>query len=57
VKSVYSGALIGATGFISILDVQRLHSTGGIVNFTIGETGEYYQPEYYTPKALQKYGY
>jgi len=56
-KSVYNGALIGTMGFTSIVDVQRWHATGGFSNYILGETGEYYQPEYYTPKSLQKYGY
>jgi hypothetical protein len=57
VKSTYNNALIGSNGFISVLDVKRLHATCGFFNIMIGETGKYYQPEYYSPKALQKYGY
>jgi len=57
VKSVYNDALIGHTGAFLILDVKRLHATGAFTNLTIGEAGEYYQPEYYSPRALQKYGY
>jgi hypothetical protein len=57
VKSVYNDALIGVTRFISIVDIKRFHATGGVTKNTIGETGENYQPEYYTPKALQKWGY
>jgi hypothetical protein len=57
VKSVYNGVEIPNIAFVLNIDVQRLHSTGGFSNYTIGKTGEYYQPEFYTPKALQKYGY
>ena len=57
VKSVYNDAMLGNYVFMSIIDVKRLHATGGINEVTIGERGEYFQPEYYTPKALQKYGY
>lgn len=56
-KSLYNGAIFGAIGFILIVDVQRLHSTGAFSNFKFGETGKLYQPDYYTAKALQKYGY
>ena len=56
-KSVYNDALIGTTWFVSIIDVKQLHATGGFGNYIIGKTGEFFQPEYYTPKALQKYGY
>jgi hypothetical protein len=56
-KSVYNDALIGAIEFVSILDVKRLHGTGAFGNNTYGETNKYYQLDYYTPKALQKYGY
>ena len=56
-KSVYNNELIGATGFTLIIDVQRLHATNSFIKSVIGETGEYYEPEYFTPKALQKYGY
>jgi hypothetical protein len=56
-KSVYNEALIGTIGFVSIVDVKQLHATGGFGNYIIGQTGELYQPEYYTPKAIQKHGY
>jgi hypothetical protein len=56
-KSVYNEALIGTIGFVSIIDVKQLHGTGGFANYIIGETGKFNQPDYYTPKALQKYGY
>jgi hypothetical protein len=50
-KSVYNDALLGNPVLVSIIDVQRLHGTGGVFNVTIGETDKYYQREYYTPKA------
>jgi hypothetical protein len=56
-KSVYNDVLIGVIGFVSILDLKRLHGTGAFSNNIVGETGKFYQPEYYTPQALQKYGY
>ncbi len=56
-KSVYNDALIGAIGYISILDIKRMHGTGGFGNYIFGETGSYYHMDFYTPKALQKYGY
>jgi hypothetical protein len=56
-ESVYNDALIGSTAFVSILDVKRVHGTAGFSHYTIGKTGKYHQPEYYTPKALQKFGY
>ena len=56
-KSVYNDALIGAIGYISILDIKRLHSTGGFGNYILGGTGSYFHTDFYTPKALQKYGY
>jgi hypothetical protein len=56
-KSVYNDSLLSSTSLALIIDVKRLHSTGSVFNTTIGETGEFYQLEYYTPKALQKYGY
>jgi hypothetical protein len=57
VKSAYNEALIPTIAFVLTVDVNRMHSTGGFSNYTLGKTGKYYQPEYYTPKALQKYGY
>jgi hypothetical protein len=56
-KSAYNDELLGTPLIMSVIDVQRLHGTGGGTTVTIGETGEYHQPEYYTPKALEKYGY
>jgi hypothetical protein len=56
-KSVYNGALVPTIGYVLTVDVKRVHGTGGFSNYVIGETGEYYDPEFYTPKALQKYGY
>jgi len=56
-KSVYNEVLIGAMGFVSIIDVKQLHATGGFGNFIIGETEKLFQQDYFTPKALQKYGY
>lgn len=56
-KSVHSGELISTLGFMSIIDIKRSHATSAFSNFVIGETGEYFHPDYYTPKALQKYGY
>jgi len=49
--------IIGVIGFVSVLDIKRLHSTGGFENYIYGETSKFYQPDYYTNKALQKYGY
>jgi hypothetical protein len=57
IKSIYNDALIGTIGFILIIDVKRLHSSGGFGNFIIGETGQFHQPYYYTSKSLLKYGY
>jgi hypothetical protein len=56
-KSEYNGALTPTIGFVLTIDIKRVHSTGGFSNYTLGKTGEYYQPEFYTAKALQKYGY
>jgi hypothetical protein len=56
-KSVYNGELNGSIGFMLIIDLQRLHATGGFSNIIFGGSGEFYDPGYYTPKALQKYGY
>lgn len=55
--SSYNGVLIANIGYVSIIDVQAVHSTGGFSNYEIGGTGERYQPDYYTPKALQRFGY
>jgi hypothetical protein len=57
IESVYNGAQVPNIGFVSIVDVKAMHSTAGFGNYTIGETGMFYKPDYYTPKALQKYGY
>jgi hypothetical protein len=40
-----------------IIDIQRLHGTGGPTNPIPGITGEFYKPPFYEPRALQKYGY
>lgn len=56
-KSVYNNALIGNMACSLIIDVHRLYATCAFNKTIFGETGEYYQPEYYNSKALQKYGY
>ena len=56
-KSVYNNELIGTMGFLAIIDVKQFHSTTGFSNYTCGIMDKFFQPEYYTPKALQKYGY
>jgi hypothetical protein len=56
-KSVYNDARVGSIGFVSIIDVTRVHGTAGFANYTVGKTGRYHQPDYYTPKTLQKFGY
>jgi len=57
VKSVYNNTPTASITYVLTVDVQRLHSSGGYSNYVLGETGELFQPDYYTPKALQKYGY
>jgi hypothetical protein len=57
VKSVYNNTPTASITYVLTVDVQRLHSSGGYSNYVLGETGEFFQPDYYTPKALQKYGY
>jgi len=56
-KSAYNGAHVPNIEFVSILDVKSLHSTAGFGNYTIGESGRFYEPDYYTAKSLQKHGY
>ena len=55
--STYNNEAIGTVLGNLIIDVQRLHATGGASDMIIGRTGKYHEPDYYTPKALQKYGY
>ena len=57
VKSVYNDSRIGFTGFMLITDVQRMHSTGAFNNTILGETNEFFNTDYYTPSALQEFGY
>ena len=39
------------------VDIERLHGTGTRSDIELGQTGKRFQPDYYSPKALQKYGY
>jgi len=44
--------------YINMCDVQRRHSTPGAnLIHRAGVTGEFWDPSYYHPKALKKYGY
>jgi hypothetical protein len=49
--------VVPTIGNMMIIDVQRMHSTFGITGMVIGGTGDTYKPDYYTPQALQKFGY
>ena len=40
-----------------MFDVQRQHSTIGVVRAELGGTGEKFDPNYYTVRALQRHGY
>lgn len=40
-----------------IIDMERQHATGGPTNPIPGIKGKEYEPPYYEPRALQKYGY
>jgi len=55
--SVYNRAQIPIIEFSMIVDVQRLHSTGVLTGATMGETDYRFQPEFYEPRALMRYGY
>jgi len=55
--SVYNGSHIASVSFITIIDVKHFHSTGGFSNITYGERNKFFNLEYFTINALQKYGY
>ena len=55
--SEYNGEMVYVSVQQHTIDVQRLHATGGPVNPIIGENDKYHVPSFYTPKALQEYGY
>jgi hypothetical protein len=57
VKSVYNDSQIPVGEFTLVIDVQRHHATGALSYATIGQTDVFFEPEYYTPRALQKWGY
>jgi hypothetical protein len=56
-KNLATGAPTLIQGVSHIIDVQRMHSTGGPVETKLGETDEKHSPSYFTPRALQKHGY
>ena len=56
-ESEYNGVMLPYPAGNFIFDVQRVHSTMVKADIFIGQTGELYQPEYFQPRALQKYGY
>jgi len=56
-ESAYNGAQISNVEFVSFLDAKSVHSSAGFANYSIGETGRFYNLDYYTPQALHKYGY
>jgi hypothetical protein len=55
--SIYSGDKVAIPINPYTIDVQRMHSSMGMGKSILGKTGEYYEPEFYKPRALLKYGY
>jgi hypothetical protein len=55
--SVYNGAEIGIPAVMEVIDVQRIHGTSGPANMTTGVVDQYHKPNFYIPRALQKWGY
>jgi hypothetical protein len=57
VKSKYNGEMVPQASLLYYLDVQRLHATFVVNYLTIGDTGKYYVPDFYEPRALMRQGY
>jgi hypothetical protein len=55
--SEYNGSKVTFPAANIIVDVQRTHSTLALSDIHIGQQGEFWRPEFYQPRALQKYGY
>lgn len=52
-----SNDFIPTIGNMLIVDVERMHSTFGVTQISIGEKTGNYVPDFYTPQALQQKGY
>ena len=57
VKSKYNGEQVTQPVMPEYVDVQRLHATKVLSKVQLGETGQNYQPGFYEPSALQRFGY
>jgi len=57
IKSIFSDVFVPSVLFALTIDVVRTHGTVFFSPMKIGETGDKYKFGYYTPRALQKYGY
>jgi len=57
-KSYYDpNDVIPTIGNMLIVDVQRAHSTFGVTGVLIGKETGNYRADFFTPQALQQYGY
>ena len=58
IKSIYNDSEVAIGINPYCIDVQRVHSSAAAGGKSIlGETGEFYEPAYYQPRALLKHGY
>ena len=56
-KLLYNNEPIPYIGTAFAVDVQRVHSSIGVVRAELGGSGYQFEPTYYTVRALQRYGY
>jgi len=57
IPSEYDGQEVQTMCMLTVIDVQRIHSTNTRSEVKLGPTGEFYKPAFYEPRALMKYGY
>ena len=56
-KLLYNNEPIPYIGTAFAVDVQRVHSSIGVVRAELGGSGYQFEPTYYTVRALQRHGY
>ena len=56
-QSIYNGSKVGLPCVMEVIDVQRVHGTSGPVDMKMGEVDQFHETQFYTPRALQRWGY